>query len=296
MLERGRDRSRRRARTLAAVLRARSDQPRLRHARGDCLRPAPLLRPAVFAERLCRLRRVPSARPQLHRQPAARARAGAGGSQRHRAAEPSACRAAYGWGGASDSLWMASLRPILDAREIGGSAEKVAFVMETGDGVACRYRAAFGADPSAHDAETVLVNVAKALAAYQETLVTGRTPFDDYRDALARGEPAPRDLPAGRAARAQDLLRTRQLLRLSQGSQLHRCGVSRHRRAAIRRPGDARHGTPRRVCRRCAAAVSICSGGTTTTAQDPAREPRGKSRSTRASAASGARRACATSR
>lgn len=102
---------------------------------------------------------------------------------------------AYGWGGTSDSLWMASLRPILDAREIGGSAERVAFVMETGDGVACRYRAAFGDYPSAHNPETVLVNVAKALAAYQETLVTGRTTFDDLRDALARGEPFPSTYP-----------------------------------------------------------------------------------------------------
>jgi len=97
----------------------------------------------------------------------------------------------YGWGGAADSLWMASLRPILDPREIGGSADKVAFVIETGDGVACRYKAAFGEEPSASDAEKVLVNVAKALAAYQETLVTGRTRFDDYRDAVARGEPTP---------------------------------------------------------------------------------------------------------
>ncbi len=96
----------------------------------------------------------------------------------------------YGWGGSSDSLWMASLRPILDAREIGGSAEKVAFVIRTGDGIACRYRAAFGADPERDADETVLVNVGKALAAYEETLVTGRTPFDDMRDALARGERA----------------------------------------------------------------------------------------------------------
>ena len=42
----------------------------------------------------------------------------------------------YGWGGSSDSLWMASLRPILDPREIGSSAERVAFVIRTGDGVA----------------------------------------------------------------------------------------------------------------------------------------------------------------
>lgn len=96
----------------------------------------------------------------------------------------------YGWGGSSDSLWMASLRPILDTREIGGSAEKVAFVIRTGDGIACRYRAAFGADPERDADEAVLVNVGKALAAYEETLVTGRTPFDDVRDALARGERA----------------------------------------------------------------------------------------------------------
>ena len=86
---------------------------------------------------------------------------------------------------------MANLRPILDRREIGGSAEKVAHVIRTGDGVACRYRAAFGADPARQTPEAVLVNVGKALAAYQETLVTGRTAFDDFRDAVARGEPVP---------------------------------------------------------------------------------------------------------
>ena len=102
---------------------------------------------------------------------------------------------AWGWGGASDSLWMASLRPILDPREIGASAERVAFMIETGDSSPCYYRAAFGAYPSAHDPETVLVNVAKALASYEETLVTGRTPFDELRDALARGESPPPTYP-----------------------------------------------------------------------------------------------------
>jgi cytochrome c peroxidase len=96
----------------------------------------------------------------------------------------------FGWAGSSDSLWMASLRPILDKREIGGSAEKVARVIRTGDGVACRYRAAFGAEPGRQNAEAVLVNVGKALAAYQETFVSGRTAFDDFRDAIARGDPA----------------------------------------------------------------------------------------------------------
>lgn len=35
-----------------------------------------------------------------------------------------------------------------------------------------------------------MVNVAKALAAFQETIATDRTPFDDFRDALARGDAA----------------------------------------------------------------------------------------------------------
>jgi hypothetical protein len=98
----------------------------------------------------------------------------------------------------------------------------VAFIVETGDGVACRYKAAFGEEPSAHDAENVLVNVAKALAAYQETLVTGRTPFDDYRDALAPRRSAAGFLSARCAAWAQDLLRPRQLPSLPQRSQFHR--------------------------------------------------------------------------
>ena len=36
----------------------------------------------------------------------------------------------------------------------------------------------------------MLVNIAKALAAFQETIVSGRTPFDDFRDAMARGDRA----------------------------------------------------------------------------------------------------------
>ncbi|HEX6689626.1 MAG TPA: cytochrome-c peroxidase, partial [Burkholderiales bacterium] len=48
------------------------------------------------------------------------------------------------------------------------------------------------------DDETVLINVGKALAAYQETLVTGRTPFDDFRDALEKNEPSDYPLAAQR--------------------------------------------------------------------------------------------------
>jgi len=52
---------------------------------------------------------------------------------------------------------------------------------------ATEYEAAFARQVPTED-EQVLVDVGKALAAFQETLVSGRTPFDDFRDALARGE------------------------------------------------------------------------------------------------------------
>ncbi len=113
----------------------------------------------------------------------------------------------YGWGGGADSLWMASLRPLLDAREFDSDPATVARIYERDPDLACRYRRTFGAAPSTRPSGhvTVLVNTAKALAAFQETLTTGRTPFDDFRDALARGDDA---------AAARYPLRARQGLKL----------------------------------------------------------------------------------
>lgn len=94
----------------------------------------------------------------------------------------------FGWGGASDSLWSQSIRPILDPRELGASPRHVAELMRNDEQLACRYRKSFGSMPPASDDELVLVDVAKALAAFQETLDSAPTPFDHFRNALARGE------------------------------------------------------------------------------------------------------------
>jgi cytochrome c peroxidase len=93
----------------------------------------------------------------------------------------------YGWDGAHDSLWSQSIRPLLDEREMRSSPQKVAQVVRTL--FAVDYESAFGRSPPAND-EDVLVDVGKALAAYQETLVSGRTAFDDFRDALEKGIPS----------------------------------------------------------------------------------------------------------
>ncbi len=95
----------------------------------------------------------------------------------------------FGWDGAGDSLWAQSIRPIIDAREMGSSAAQAAALMRSDPEYACRYRKSFGESAEAPD-EAVLVNVGKALAAFQETLISGRSAFDDFRDALARGDRA----------------------------------------------------------------------------------------------------------
>jgi cytochrome c peroxidase len=95
----------------------------------------------------------------------------------------------FGWDGAHDSLWAQSINPILDPRELGMSAASVAKLLREDRDLACRYRKTFGAAPGADD-EKILVDAAKALAAFQETLVSGRTAFDDFREALARGDRA----------------------------------------------------------------------------------------------------------
>jgi cytochrome c peroxidase len=97
----------------------------------------------------------------------------------------------FGWDGASDSLWAQSLRPIVDPRELASSPQHVAKLVREDEQLACRYRKAFGAPPSRTDDEALFVNVGKALAAFLETLTSGRTPFDNFRDALARGETPP---------------------------------------------------------------------------------------------------------
>ena len=95
----------------------------------------------------------------------------------------------YGWDGASDSLWSQNLRPLVDKRELDATPLHVAQVVRGDEQLACRYKKAFGVAPSASDDEALFVNVGKAIATFVETLVSGRTPFDNFRDAVARGQP-----------------------------------------------------------------------------------------------------------
>jgi cytochrome c peroxidase len=94
----------------------------------------------------------------------------------------------FGWAGATDSLWAHSIRPILDEKELGLSADELRKRLSADRKLTSDYQLVFGTDAVTDDPELVLVNVAKALAAFQETIVTARTPFDDFRDAVARND------------------------------------------------------------------------------------------------------------
>jgi len=94
----------------------------------------------------------------------------------------------FGWDGAGENLWKQSIRPMLDRRELGASAAHIAKLVRDDDQLACRYRKTFGHEASKSADEVLLENIGKALAAFQETFETPPTPFDRFRNALARGE------------------------------------------------------------------------------------------------------------
>jgi len=93
----------------------------------------------------------------------------------------------FGWDGAHDSLWAASLAPLLAQGEMGQTAAGLAARIRADATWRRSYRMAFGRTVPADD-DAVLVDVAKALAAYQATLLSPRTAFDSFRDALVRGD------------------------------------------------------------------------------------------------------------
>ena len=95
----------------------------------------------------------------------------------------------FGWDGAADSLWAQSMRPILDKREMAASTTHVGTLLRNDERLAQMHAQAFGAWPPEDD-DAATVNAGKALAAFQETLESGRTAFDEFRDAMARGDRA----------------------------------------------------------------------------------------------------------
>ncbi len=96
----------------------------------------------------------------------------------------------FGWDGGADSLWAASIRPLLDPREMGNSVASLAkvlsgdqaytsFVNELQDWVTPN------TSPQ-NRPEKTLVIAAMSLSAWMETIESERSAFDRYRDALSQ--------------------------------------------------------------------------------------------------------------
>ncbi|KIC43549.1 hypothetical protein RA28_17925 [Ruegeria sp. ANG-S4] len=92
----------------------------------------------------------------------------------------------YGWGGKSDNLWAASLHPIIADEEMAHSKESLKAAISDSPYIN-DFEKTFG-EIQKQDPELVLVNTAKALSAFLETIITEATQFDGFRDALERGD------------------------------------------------------------------------------------------------------------
>lgn len=94
-----------------------------------------------------------------------------------------------GWDGAHDSLWAQALQPLLHPQELASHPTHLRQLLAADPGLGCAVQAL--APPGGlGDDDLLLTTLAKALGAYVATLTSSRTPFDDFRDALARGDPA----------------------------------------------------------------------------------------------------------
>lgn len=93
----------------------------------------------------------------------------------------------FGWDGRSDNLWAQSAHPILNDKEMGATAIMLVERLSQKPSFSGRYEKITGRTLSETDPNDVLINVAKFLAAFQETLVTPKTEFDFFLETLVSG-------------------------------------------------------------------------------------------------------------
>ena len=95
-----------------------------------------------------------------------------------------------GWDGGADSLWSQAIRALLDGREMASSPAHVQQHIQRDERLSCLWQRTFGPTAQALPAEAVWVGAAQAIGAFVATLQSPRTPFDEFRDALARDDRA----------------------------------------------------------------------------------------------------------
>ncbi|OED41470.1 hypothetical protein AB833_09610 [Chromatiales bacterium (ex Bugula neritina AB1)] len=97
----------------------------------------------------------------------------------------------FGWDGGADSLWAATLRPLLSDIEMNADIPTVAQYLRS-QNIFSTIPGRSGSDQTVADIndEALLVLASKAIAAYMRTLRSEVTPFDLFRNALAESNNA----------------------------------------------------------------------------------------------------------
>lgn len=90
----------------------------------------------------------------------------------------------YGWGGAHDNLWSQTLKAVVTPAEMAGTPAQVKAYLLSDVNLACAIDKAFDVRLATLAPEASLVLATKALAAYQETLVSAPSAFDRFINAV----------------------------------------------------------------------------------------------------------------
>lgn len=94
----------------------------------------------------------------------------------------------WAWDGAFDSLWSQAIAPLTHPQEMASNGAHLRQLLQRDAELSCRYQKSLGRQPAADSDEAVLVNAAKALGAFVGSLQSGPTPFDQFAQALQRGD------------------------------------------------------------------------------------------------------------
>ena len=95
-----------------------------------------------------------------------------------------------GWGGEFDSVWSQTLRALTAPKEMNASHAHISALARNNGDYSCALERAFSVRVDTMADEDLAVLVAKSLAAFQATLISGRSPFDEFLAGLRAGDSA----------------------------------------------------------------------------------------------------------
>ncbi len=94
----------------------------------------------------------------------------------------------FTWDGRADSMWSQALHPFLSPVEMGITRDEVVDRVASVGSLAEGYRRAVGRQVLDDSPDVAFANIGKCLAAYERTVTSGRSDFDDYVHALRVGD------------------------------------------------------------------------------------------------------------